>query len=104
LDRSTTRLLELECDFTNDYLIGHDKRVGLAGAQTTDETMQQLVPTIRYDVVYESDRIRNAGFSNLLRVRESASPDENARPIAEFLSVPEDVARGIAQTPYLFAD
>ncbi|MFQ3184373.1 MAG: hypothetical protein ACI901_001473, partial [Octadecabacter sp.] len=33
-----------------------------------------------------------------------ASPDENSRLIAEFLSVPEDVARGIARTPYLFAD
>jgi hypothetical protein len=66
--------------------------------------MQQLLPTIRYDVVYESDRIRDAGFNNHLRVRELASPDENARPIAEFLGVSEDVARGIAQTPYLFAD
>jgi len=103
-DRSTTRLLELECEFTDEFLTGHAKRVGLAGELTTGETMQQLLPTIRYDVVYESDRIRDAGFNNHLRVRELASPDENARPIAEFLSVPEDVARGIAQTPYLFAD
>jgi hypothetical protein len=103
-DRSTTRLLELECEFTDEFLTGHAKRVGLAGELTTGETMQQLLPTIRYDVIYESDRIRDAGFNNHLRVRELASPDENARPIAEFLSVPEDVARGIAQTPYLFAD
>lgn len=103
-DRSTTRLLELECEFSDEYLIGHAKRVGLAGELTTGETMQQLLPTIRYDVVYESDRIRDAGFNNHLRVRELASPDENARPIAEFLGVSEDVARGIAQTPYLFAD
>lgn len=103
-DRSTTRLLELECEFTDDYLTGHAKRVGLAGEQTAEETMQQLLPTIRYDVVYEADRIRDAGFENHLRLRELASPDENTVPIAEFLSVSEDVARGIAQTPYLFAD
>ena len=103
-DRSTTRLLELECEFTDDYLTGHAKRVGLAGEQTAPETVQQLLPTIRYDVVYESDRIRDAGFENHLRVRELASPDENTPPIAEFLSVGDDVARGIAQTPYLFAD
>jgi len=103
-DRSTTRLLELECEFSDDYLMGHAKRVGLAGEQTGDETMQQLLPTIRYDVVYESDRIRDAGFENHLRVREGGSPDENTPPIAEFLSVSEDVARSIAQTPYLFAD
>jgi len=103
-DRSTTRLLEIECTFTDDYLIGHAKRVGLAGDQTSEETMMQLLPTIRYDVVYESDRIRDAGFENHLRLRETASPDENTIPLAEFLSVPEDVARGVAQTPYLFAD
>ncbi|SLN55898.1 DUF5928 domain-containing protein [Pseudooctadecabacter jejudonensis] len=103
-DRSTTRLLEIECEFTDEYLIGHAKRVGLAGEQTADETMQQLLPTIRYDVVYESDRIGDAGFEHHLRIREAASPDENVPPLAEFLSVPEDVARNLAQTPYLFAD
>ncbi|MCW1952223.1 MAG: DUF5928 domain-containing protein, partial [Octadecabacter sp.] len=103
-DRSTTRLLELECDFTDEYLVGHAKRVGLAGEQTADETMQRLLPTIRYDVVYESDRIRDADFENHLRLRELASPDENTPPICEFLSVSEDVGRSIAQTPYLFAD
>jgi hypothetical protein len=103
-DQSTTRILELECDFYDDYLIGHAKKIGLVGEFTTEETMQKLLPTIRYDVLYESDRIRDAGFKNHLRVREMASPDENSRLIAEFLSVPEDVARGIARTPYLFAD
>jgi hypothetical protein len=98
-DRSTTRLLELECEFSGEYLIGHAKRVGLAGELTTVDTMQQLLPTIRYDVIYESDRIRDAGFGNHLRVRELASPDENARPIAEFLSVPEDVAAGLPKPP-----
>ena len=66
--------------------------------------MQQLLPTIRYDVVYESDRIREAGFENHLRIRENASENENTPPLAEFLSTSEDVARSLAQTPYLFAD
>ena len=103
-DKSTIRLLELECDLYDDYLLGHAQKIGLVGEFTTDETVEQLLPTIRYDVLYESDRIRDAGFRNHLRVRERGSPDENARQIAEFLSVPEDVAREIAQTPYLFAD
>ncbi len=33
-DRSKTRMLEIECDFTDDYLIGHARRVGLAGEAT----------------------------------------------------------------------
>jgi hypothetical protein len=103
-DRSTTRLLEIECEFTDEYLAGHAKRVGLAGEETSDETLKQLLPTIRYDVVFEADRIRDAGFPNHGKIRERNTPEENAARIAEFLSVPEDTARNIAQTPYLFAD
>ena len=103
-DRSTTRLLEVECEFTDEYLIGHAKRVGLAGEQTPPETLAQLLPTIRYDVVYESDRIRDANFPNHLRLRQSVSSLENINPLAQFLTVPQDVATKLAETPYLFSD
>jgi hypothetical protein len=103
-DRSTTRLLEIECDFTDEYLIGHAMRVGLAGEQTSEETLQQLLPTIRYDVVFEQDRIRDANFPNHLRLRQVASSDENTTPLAEFLSVSPDVARSIAETDHLYVD
>lgn len=36
-DRSSTRLLEIDCNMTDDYLVGHARRVGLAGDQTSDE-------------------------------------------------------------------
>ncbi|WP_420861181.1 DUF5928 domain-containing protein [Algirhabdus cladophorae] len=103
-DRSKTKLLEVECDFTDEYLLGHAKRVGLAGEKTSKETLDQLLPTIRYDVVFESDRIRDANFPNHYRLRESASIEENTLPLAEFLSIPEEVARDIAATEHLFTD
>ncbi|QEE34684.1 beta-1,6-N-acetylglucosaminyltransferase [Octadecabacter sp. SW4] len=103
-DRSTTRLLEIECEFSDSYLIGHAMRVGLAGEQTPPETLEQLLPTIRYDVVYESDKIRDANFPNYLRLRELGSVDENAATLREFLTATDEVARGIAQTPYLYDD
>jgi hypothetical protein len=65
----------------------------LAGELTTGETMQQL-PTIRYDVVYESDdRIRDAGFTNHLRAELAARM--NARPIAEFLACQKTLPAGL---------
>ena len=103
-DRSTTRLLEIDCAFPDEYLAGHARRVGLAGEETSPETLAQLLPTIRYDVTYESDRIRDANFPQHLRLREGASVDQNAVPLARFLSVPPDVAATLAQTPYLFSD
>ena len=103
-DRSTTRLLEVDCVFTEEYLVGHARRVGLAGEETSAETLRQLLPTIRYDMIHESDRIRDAGFANHLLLRQEAGRDENTQTLASFLSVGQDVAANIADTPYLFVD
>ncbi|UWR22675.1 beta-1,6-N-acetylglucosaminyltransferase [Sulfitobacter sp. S190] len=103
-DRSVTRILEIECNFTDDYLIGHAMRVGLAGEHTTQETLQRLLPTIRNDMVFESDAIRDAQFENHGRMRELADPDENADVLSKFLSISTDKAQEIAKTDYLFSD
>ncbi|MCI2400713.1 DUF5928 domain-containing protein [Aliiroseovarius subalbicans] len=103
-DRSMTRLLEVESEFTDEYLLGHARRVGLAGESTPQDAIDRLLPTIRRDVRFESDRIRDAGFEEFYRLRENASPEENARPLAKFLSIPEERAREIAETNHLFAD
>nr|WP_309503962.1 DUF5928 domain-containing protein [uncultured Roseovarius sp.] len=103
-DRSTTRMLEVQCVFTDEYLIGHAMRVGLAGEQTSAETLERLLPTIRGDMTFESDKIRDAEFEHLYVVNETRDPEENAGPIAAFLDIDHDKARAIAQSEHLFAD
>jgi len=103
-DKALVRLLEIECRFSDDYLIGHARRVGLAGERTPQETLDRLLPTIRFDLKFESDRIRDAGFERVYRIAEDATPERNAGPLAEFLSVPPETAHEIAATNYLFAD
>ncbi|MDF1726109.1 MAG: DUF5928 domain-containing protein [Sulfitobacter sp.] len=103
-DRSVTKFLEIECQFTDDYLIGHAMRVGLAGEQTSHDTLARLLPTIRGDMVHESDRIRDAQFENYGRMREAADSDSNAEALGQFLSIAPDKAQEIARTDYLFED
>ena len=103
-DKAKVRLLEVQCDFTDGYLIGHARRVGLAGDHTPIEVIDRLLPTIRYDVKFESDRIRDAGFTGFSRIKQSATVDENTVPLAEFLDIPLEKAREIAATEYLFVD
>ncbi len=103
-DRATVRLLEIDCEFTDDYLIGHAKRVGLAGDRTPPDTLDRLLPTIRYDVRFESDRIRDMNLPGYARIRQAASVDENTLPLAAFLDIPVDKAREIVATEYLFVD
>ena len=103
-DRSVTRLLEIECQFSDAFLEGHAQRVGLAGQRTPPETLARLLPTIRNDIAHEIDMIRDAGFANHLRMRETASVSENEKIIAEFLTVSREMAQEIARTDHLFAD
>lgn len=103
-DKAQVRLLEVVCDFSDDYLIGHARRVGLAGDTTPKETIDKLMPTIRFDVKFESDRIRDAGFPNFHRIAESATVEENTVPLAAFLGIPVEAARKIAATEFLFVD
>lgn len=103
-DRSSTRILEVACVFTDDYLLGHAARVGLAGEQTPPETIQRLLPTIRGDVKFEHERLRDADFSNYYRIREGQSVDEMAVPLGAFLSLGPEQAHAVASTDYLFVD
>ena len=103
-DRSETRLLEIECQYSDTYLEGHAKRVGLAGEQTGPEALERLLPTIRGDIEYERDQIRDATFEHMYRLRERLEPSENVEPLAEFLSIDPAQAREIAENAHLFAD
>ncbi len=103
-DKVVTRVLEVDCNFTDDYLIGHARRVGLAGESTPQEVIDRMLPTIRADLRFESDRIRDANFPVILRLRESASVEDNASALAQMFGLPQETAREIAETHYLFVD
>ncbi len=103
-DRSTTKLLEVKCEFTDEYLTGHAKRVGLAGEQTPEETLERLLPTIRGDMTHESDQIRDAEFENHFVVRQSDKPSENAERIVQFLDISYKKALEVAKSDHLFSD
>ncbi len=103
-DRATTRILEIECAFTDAYLQGHVRRIGLAGDSTPEDTLRQILPTIRNDIAFEADQMQEAGFPHHYHLRQVGSVDENAVPLSEFLSIPVRTAHGIASTDNLFDD
>lgn len=103
-DRCVTKLLEMDCEFTDAYLIGHAKRVGLASEETPQETIDRLLPTIRHEIVFESDQIRDANFPEFYRLRQTASENDNSVRLANFLEIPQDKAREIVSAEFLFED
>ena len=103
-DRAKTRMLEIECHYSDDYLIGHARRSGLAGDRTPRETLERLLPTVRNDLLHESDLIRDAKFDSHMHLREGDPRDAHAQAVAAFLSVPEHLAQEITGLDHLFAD
>ncbi|MEJ5219688.1 DUF5928 domain-containing protein [Cognatishimia sp. D5M38] len=103
-DRSTTRALEIQCNYSDDYLKGHAARIGLAGESTPKDTFERILPTIRRGIDDESDAIRDARFENYHYIREQDEFDDFLDPLQAFLSVSQDQARDIAATPHMFAD
>jgi hypothetical protein len=103
-DRCTTRLLELACDFDDDYLRGHAVRTGLAGPTSSEETIRRIVPTIRMDFAYESNAVRDRNYPNFYSISDRNDPEDNTMQISSFLDITEERARAIAHTPFLFAD
>lgn len=97
-------MLEIDCRFSDSYLAGHALRVGLAGDQTSPSALERLLPTIRNDIHFELDRLRDAGFDNYSRLSEDAGTAENAAALGRFLSLPPEQAQRILQLDYLFAD
>ncbi|MEP5757741.1 MAG: DUF5928 domain-containing protein [Litoreibacter sp.] len=103
-DTATTRLLDVECRFEEDYLLGHAKRVGLAGDMTSPDTVRLLLPAVRETFEYEADQIRAANLQGYARISERQNPSENATALATFLDVSVEVAQDVLSIDYLFED
>ncbi len=103
-DSATTRLLEIECRFGDDYLLGHAMRVGLAGEMTPQDTIDRLLPTVRHNFEFEADQIRDAGFPGTYKISEYNGVEDNIVALAGFLDVAEDTARDILDADYLYVD
>ncbi len=103
-DRATVKILEISCEFSDDYLEGHAKRVGLAHDESPAQTITALLPTLKNDVAFESERMRDAHFPHFARVLETTSVAENAAVLRRLLDVSDAAAHSLAETPHLFVD
>ncbi|WP_282027282.1 DUF5928 domain-containing protein [Ruegeria faecimaris] len=103
-DQVKTHVLEVECEYSDDYLIGHARRVGLAGQDSPTETVARLVPTLHNAMEYESELIRGTALDRHARLRETSDRAENEDAIVQFLNVSQEQAQAIMRLDYLFAD
>jgi hypothetical protein len=103
-DRARVRLLEVVCTFSDADLIGHARRVGLAGPKASDAALERLLPTIRTELASESARLGDLNLPGHVRCFQSAGAEQTAEQLALFLGVTPVKAREIMATDHLFAD
>ncbi|MDE4134555.1 DUF5928 domain-containing protein [Phaeobacter sp. QD34_3] len=103
-DRSTIRLLHLDCSFSDADLIAHAERSGLVGTQTPQQTLERILPSIRNDILYESDRIRDADFQGCHYISESGTADSDVTALAEVFGLSRQQAEEIYRDNGLFKD
>ena len=83
---------------------GHGGRGGWAGEAAPPQVVAQVLPTIRADMVFERERLRDADFEHFALMREGGSLEDNARALAQTLDIPTELAQELAQLDYLFKD
>ena len=104
VDRSKTKILQIDCDFSDEYLIGHAKRIGLVGEKTGDETISKLMPTIRADIMHEADILRDENFPNYTRVKQQDTVEDLAASLTAFMNISEEKSMQVARTKPLKED
>lgn len=102
-DACAMRVMEIACNYDEDYLMGHAKRVGLGGAELTGQPLRQLITTLDQNFADESEHLRDLDLPHFNRLRERDSPHENATAITRFLGIPHDDALSVARDRTLFS-
>ncbi|MGB0960831.1 MAG: DUF5928 domain-containing protein [Halocynthiibacter sp.] len=103
-DQGEMRILDLECEFSDQYLMGHAKRIGLLGENVSTSIYDNLMPTLHYEFKREAENLRAFGFEHYFRMPESASIEARAGTLARFLEIPLETATEVAEINYLFKD
>ena len=103
-DRNTTRVLEINCDFDDQYILGHARRIGLISDQTAVETLVKLLPSIRNDLKKESEVIGDLRLEFFYRIDEKGAVYRNASELSQFADITIEQAQEIVTLDWIYSD
>lgn len=103
-DRNTTRVLEINCDFDDQYILGHARRIGLISDQTAVETLVKLLPSIRNDLKKESEVIGDLRLEFFYRIDEKGAVSRNASELSQFTDITIEQAQEIVTLDWIYSD
>ena len=103
-DRNTTRILEINCEFDGQYILGHARRIGLISDQTAVETPVKLLPSIRNDLKKEINSIGDLKLAFAYKIDEKGAVHWNADELSRFADIAMEEALGIVTLDWIYSD
>ena len=101
-DGCVLRVLEIDCDISDDWLSGHAERIGLGVSSSNGAMQSALMATLRQNIVDETQTLRGMGLPHLFRITEGEAPGKMARALADAFDINVDAGARIARTDGLF--
>ena len=103
-DRNTTRILEINCESDDQYILGHARRIDLISDQTAVETLVKLLPSIRNDLKKEIDSIGDLKLEFAYKIDEKGATQRNADELSRFAYIAADQALDIVTLDWIYSD
>ena len=103
-DPVETRILEINCMFDDQYLLGHAQRIGLIKGIAENKSTDRVLPSLRNQIDQERETIRQSGFENRFVVSQAAQDDENILELMAFCNLDQYEATRIIEQKWIFSD
>jgi len=84
--------------------LSHAKRVGLVAENTPVGTLVGLLPSVKNDLCYELEALRDSDFANYFRLVQGNSVTRNGEALASFANMSTESAQSIASKTWMFND
>lgn len=101
-DVATLRFLEVFCDISDSWLVGHAERIGLGSKAESGDLHAGLMTTLRRNIDDEWADLRGLGLAHYYSISEGDVPGQMARPISAALDVSIDDGARLARIADLF--
>ena len=103
-DRNTTRILEINCEFDDQYILGHARRIGLISDHNTVETFVKLLPSIKNDLKKEIGSIGDLKLEFAYKIDEKGAVQRNADELSRFADIAAEEALDIVTLDWIYSD
>ena len=95
-DGCRMRVLEIGCEFSDAYLIGHADRVGINPLGLARDTQADILATLRSNIEQESDDIRSMRLEHYALIDEFGSLEDISRALVQVFGFDADTALSAA--------